>query len=212
MRKTQFANGEFYNVYNRGVDKRSIFLDKWDFDRFLKSMEEFNAIDPIGSIYENSFIKEKPSQKKLVNFIAYCLNTNHFHFLIRQASEQGIEKFMQRLGTGYTKYFNNRHKRNGILFQGVFKVVHVGSNNYLLHLSSYINLNFRVHKLGSEASKLTKSSWEEYASGKEGLCKKDLVLRQFKGAAEYKNFAEGSLKDILGRKESLREMESLLLD
>ena len=156
MRKTQFANGEFYHVYNRGVDKRSIFLDKWDFDRFLKSMEEFNAIDPIGSIYENSFIKEKPSQKKLVNFIAYCLNTNHFHFLIRQASEQGIEKFMQRLGTGYTKYFNNRHKRNGILFQGVFKVVHVGSNNYLLHLSSYINLNFRVHKLGSEASKLTK--------------------------------------------------------
>ena len=209
MRKTLFTNGGHYHIYNRGIEKRDIFLDKWDFDRFLKSMDEFNTVDPICSIYENSFIKERPTKKKLVDFIAYCLNPNHFHFILKQTVEMGIEKFMQRIGTGYTKYFNNKYKRNGALFQSTYKAIYIDSNEYLLHLSTYINLNNRAHKLGSLASK---SSWEEYARGKEGLCKKDIILKQFNNLKEYTNFAESSLGDILERKELKREMEDLLLE
>ena len=113
MRKEYLVEGEFYHVYNRGVDKRTIFLDGNDFDRFLQSMKEFNSDDPIGSIYENSFrgsIRKK--QKKLVDFIAYCLNPNHYHFILKQSSEKGIERFMHRLGMGYAKFFNNKYKRS----------------------------------------------------------------------------------------------------
>lgn len=209
MRKTVFADGEFYHLYNRGVDKRDVFLDKWDIERFFTSMKEFNALDPIGSIYENSFRKEKSSAKKLVDFIAYCVNPNHYHFILRQVTEKGIEKFLHRLGTGYTKYFNNKYKRNGVLFQGRFKSVHVDTNEYLLHLSSYVNLNNRVHKI---VSKLSKSSWEEYLNGREGLCTKNLILKQFKEPPEYKEFAESSLKDILERKTLHKELENLLLE
>src|SRR3989344_3993600 len=125
MRKKPFVTGEFYHIYNRGTDKRNIFSDKNDIDRFFQSMIEFNTIEPIGSIYENSFYlnqlgslasKLRKPSKKLVNFISYCLNPNHFHFLLEQVAEKGIEKFLHRLGTGYTKYFNNKHKRSGALF------------------------------------------------------------------------------------------------
>ena len=205
LRKVSFANGEFYHIYNRGVDKRNIFTDYADLARFFQSMQEFNTLEPIGSIFENSFQKEKvlgSEASKLVNFIAYCLNPNHFHFILEQVSEKGIEKFLHRLSTGYTKYFNNRHKRNGSLFQGVFKSKHVDSNEYLLHLSVYVNLNNDPKLLGSFASKLSKSSWSEYVgdSKAKNFCKKDIILEQFKNPKEYKKFALSSLDDILERK------------
>ena len=84
---------------------------------------------------------------------------------------------MQRLGTGYTMYFNEKEKRSGSLFQGVFKSLHINTNEYLLHLSAYVNLNDRVHQLGSETSKLVKSSWREYiGDDKKEFCKKTLYL------------------------------------
>jgi len=215
MRKVSFGEGEFYHIYNRGVDKRRVFLDKEDFERFLQSMEEFNTLDPIGSIYENYFLKKSQpggrtsKRGSLVNFVAYCVNPNHYHFILKQVRKNGVEKFMQRLGTGYTMYFNNKYKRNGVLFQGSFKAVHINSNKHLLHLSAYVNLNNKVHKLRDQTSK---SSWEEYAKGREELCVKKLVLDQFNNFSEYKNFAEESLKDILERKELRKELENSLFE
>jgi REP element-mobilizing transposase RayT len=204
MRKIPFANEEIYHVYNRGTDKRTIFEDPYDFQRFLQSLEEFNTLDPIGSIYEHSFVKThelghsmSKSEDGLVEIIAYCLNPNHFHLLLRQVSENGISKFMQRVGNGYTKYFNHKNERSGSLFQGTFKAIHVDSNEYLLHLSVYVNLNNEVHKLGHQMSK---SSWGEYTrkiqKGEVGLCEKEVILGQFQDTQEYQRFAQNTLKGI----------------
>ena len=57
MRKIQFANNEYYRVFNRGVDKRRVFMNQKDMQRFFQSMDEFNTIEPIGSLYANSFRK-----------------------------------------------------------------------------------------------------------------------------------------------------------
>ena len=216
MRKITFTNDKYYHIYNRGVDKREIFSDQQDFERFLQSMEEFNCIDPIGSIYENSFVKTNKPQlgslaSKLVDFVCYCVNPNHYHFLLKQVVDNGIEKFMHRLGTGYTKYFNNKTKRMGALFQGSFKSVYIDTNEYLLHLSVYINLNDQVHSLGSLASK---SSWDEYVGGKKAgnFCEKEIILDQFKNADEYSKFATSSLAGILERKEREKEIENLLME
>ncbi len=211
IRKTPFVNEEYYHVFNRGVDKRHIFGEYNDINRFFQSIQEFNTIDPIGSIFENSF-RERPlgssTPKPLVNFICYCINPNHFHFILRQIIDKGIERFMHRLGTGYTNYFNNKYERRDSLFQGRFKSVHVDSNEYLLHLSAYINLNDRVHQLGSSTPKLVRSSWDEYVDDQGNFCEKEIILGQFNNPAEYKNFAESSLIDIRKRK----EMEKLLLE
>lgn len=240
MRNIEFVNGEYYHVYNRGTDKRSIVMDDYDAGRFLKSMCEFNVINPIGSIYENFFrqrqrqleilqlgsraskLKEKQlNEEGLVDIICFCLNPNHYHFVLRQVTNRGIEKFMHRLGTGHTKYFNNKHKRTGVLFQGKFKAIHIDSNEYLLHLSAYVNLNWRVHQLGSSASKLVRSSWGEYVgeytkendgpekSGKnrKDFCEKEIILGQFRSVREYKKFALDSLSEIQERKGELKEIE-----
>ena len=205
-RKIDFVEGEFYHVYNRGVDKRIIFMDYLDLSRFVQSMEEFNTIDPIGSIYENRFTKNKgklgSKASKLVNIVAYCLNPNHYHFILEQIVDKGIEKFMQRIGTGFTKYFNNRQKRSGSLFQDKFKSKHIDSNDYLLHVSVYVNLNNHPKLLGSKASKLSKSSWLEYINSHESknLCNTEIILGQFKKPKDYEEFALSSLDDIVARK------------
>lgn len=218
MRKIKFAKGEFYHIYNRGVEKRNIFSNEYDMKRFLQSMDEFNTIAPIGSLYESSFIsdtvKTKRRSKQLVNFIAYCLNSNHYHFILEQVAENGISRFMHRLSGGYTWYFNQRHKRSGVLFQGKFKAKHIDSNEYLLHVDVYVNLNFKVHQLGGSAAKLVRSSWDEYDNNfKEiKICKKDIILNQFRSVNEYKRFALDALPDLIARKQREKELSDLLLD
>ena len=223
-RKISFAEGEFYHVYNRGVDKREIFTDDYDTQRFLQSMKVFNAKDAVGSIYEHeqrhkNLEVEHPNLDKntdtdtntdrLVNVIAYCLNPNHFHLLLEQVSENGISQFMQRIGGGYTMYYNEKHERSGALFQGRFKASHVQNNEYLLHLSAYINLNDRVHQLGGGTSR---SSWGEYVDGWSGPCKKDVVLSQFKSLRDYATFAEDALGIMQARKKEEKDVSDLVLE
>ncbi|HCR52279.1 MAG: hypothetical protein A3F53_01370 [Candidatus Zambryskibacteria bacterium RIFCSPHIGHO2_12_FULL_48_10] len=221
MRKVTFLDGEYYHIYNRGVDKRVIFNDDKDFERFLVSMNDFNSVEPIGSIYEHSFHKKsrlgnsvsksepKSTKKKikpLVDFVAYCLNKNHFHFIVKQVSDRGVEKLMHRLGLGFTKYFNLRHERTGSLFQGPFQAVHIDSNEYLLYVGAYVNLNNLIH--GYINSTEFRSSWGEYTGrGYGGFCKVDIILGQYKNSGEYKKIAEQTTREIK-RKRDLDHLET----
>lgn len=217
MRDTKFINGEFYHIYNRGNNKRPIFQEFRDLQRFFQSMSEFNVAGPIGSIYAQSFKNESLSSsttksQRLVDFVCYCLNHNHYHFLVKQLVDYGISEFMHKLGTGYTRYFNERYKLSGGLFQGRFKAIHVDSNDYLLHLSAYVNLNNKVHKLSGSTTKLSRSSWDEYARPAKSnkFCKKDVILSQFKKTIDYKEFAEDSLRSIKDRKDMEASLKFLL--
>lgn len=222
MRNIEIVNDEYYHIYNRGVDKRTAFCDEKDFHRFIQGMIEFNVLSPIGSLYENSFKKAPlgssasklavPSNQCLVEIICYCLNPNHFHFLLKQVSDKGIEKFMHRLSTGYTKYFNLKNNRSGSLFQGRYKASHINTNEYFFHLSVYINLNFKIHQLGSSASKF-KSSWQEYKkwNKKNYICTKDCIMDEFKNFQEYDDFAKQALVGIKERKYDLKLLEDMEL-
>ena len=102
------------------------------------------------------------------------------------------------------------------MFQGVFKAVHIDSNEYLLHVSAYVNLNDRVHQFGNETSKLvkSKSSGNEYIekNSKESFCKKDIILDQFKNKNEYEKFAESALEDIIQQKINAKDLEGYLIE
>ncbi|MES2059641.1 MAG: transposase [Patescibacteria group bacterium] len=214
MRKISFAIGEYYHIYNRGVDKRSIFTDKYDLERFFQSMIEFNSVECIGSIYENSFKSELGNSiPKLVEFVAYCLNPNHYHFILKPLQDKGIEKFMHKLGSGYTNYFNEKYDRSGSLFQGSYKAVHVDSNTQLLHLSVYVNLNNRIDEPTKNVFDLSKSSFNEYVNNTQEtsvICSKGIILDQFKSTMAYLRFAEDSWKDILFRKSLEKDISDYL--
>jgi putative transposase len=149
MRKIKFVNDYFYHIYNRGVEKRDIFLEKVDYFRFIHDLYEFNDTQSVfnsarkivrGSTSNN--LSDKTRRRDLlVEIIAFCLMPNHFHFILCQKKDDGIVKFMQKIGTGYTIYFNQKNKRSGVLFQGKFKATLVDTDKYFLPLINYIHLN-----------------------------------------------------------------------
>ena len=158
MRKVQFLNNYLYHIYNRGTEKREIFSEEKDYIRFVHDLYEFNDLNTVLNvghrfeIYGGSTSIYRGKRNLLVEVIAFCLMPNHFHLILRQLKEQGITKFMQKLGTGYTMYFNQKNQRSGALFQGRFKAILVDQDEYLLPLVSYIHLN---------PVELIESNWKE---------------------------------------------------
>ncbi len=123
----QFTDREYYHVYNRGVDKRLVFMADEDRKVFLGKLRSVSS----GPAVENPH----------VTLIAYCLMDNHYHLLLRQESEGGISKCMQRLGISYTRHINRKYKRSGTLFESSYKIKHVDTDGYLAHIIRYIHLN-----------------------------------------------------------------------
>lgn len=211
----ELSNGEYYHVYNRGVEQRQIVLDSGDADRFAQTLTVFNTTEPTEGLHVMLYEparKRADVGKKLVDIIAFCLNPNHFHLVLRQKVKGGISQFMQRIAGGYSRYFNNKYKRSGTLFQGPFKAKHIVSNDYLLHVCSYVNLNDKVHGLKPPLSTLKRSSWSEYlGKTSQSICEKKIILEQFKGAG-YGKYANDALKGMLEMRPQYKELKEILLD
>ena len=144
MRKVELSNEQYYHVYNRGVDRRVTFTQKNDYQRFLYLLHACNDTQPILNsqfYYRGLASIEKRNRETIVDILSFCLMPNHFHLLLRQRADNGISRFMQKLGTGYTMYFNTKYQRSGSLFQGTFKAIHIDEETYLTHLTRYIHLN-----------------------------------------------------------------------
>jgi len=107
------------------------------------------------------------------------LLANHYHFILKQLVDNGIETFMHKLGTGYTNYFNTKHKRTGALFEGPFKAYPINNDGKLCQLSAYVNCNYEIHKLG-KAEYWKFCSYKDYLRLRDGkLINKDVVLELF---------------------------------
>ena len=79
--------------------------------------------------------------QKLVDVLAYALMPNHFHLVLKQKIDDGITKFMRKLATAYSMYFNIKYEHSGVLFQGRFKSSHINSGPYFRYIFSYVHLN-----------------------------------------------------------------------
>lgn len=132
-----FAPQTYYHVYNRGVEKRKIFLDDQDYIVFLGLIKKYLT----GKKTKNSHNHIFKSFYGELNLLAYCLMPNHFHLLFYQQNQTTITMFMRRVLTGYVMYFNNRYDRVGGLFQGRYKASLINADNYLHYISRYIHLN-----------------------------------------------------------------------
>jgi putative transposase len=143
-RASEISIGEFYHIYNRGTEKRTIFQSKTDYERFLALLYLCNNAEAVDLKLQGKILADvvKVSRKTpLVELCAYALMPNHYHLLIRESREGGISKFMQKVSTAYTMYFNKKNDRSGSLFQGKFKSEHAHTDEYLKYLISYIHLN-----------------------------------------------------------------------
>lgn len=210
--KTYVGEG-YYHLYNRGVEKRDIFLDEQDyavFTSYLKTYLTPKNVDELHAIFSSKESNYKAKDKALkmlslknfsdeINLLAYCLMPNHFHLLIRQENYNGIDRLMRALATRYAVYFNSKYKRVGSLFQGVYKAVIIENERQLLHLSRYIHLNPFIKKglpVNQWSEIITPFSLPEYlGQRKTEWVKPETVLSYFnkeKFANSYFEFLGGS--------------------
>ncbi len=204
MRKHPWITGECYHVYNRGVDKRDIFMNKEDLERFIQSVKDFNVIKPIGSLRDkyiyNSISEEliitDKDNKPLVSIICFSFLPNHFHFIVRQEVDNGISEFFKRLLGGYTTFFNQSHERTGALFQGRFKSHHINSQDYLTKIRPYANMNDLIHDLPENKKNLVKTSSAEYNSMNFDIVSKKEAEEIIKFYGSVENFNKECLEII----------------
>lgn len=200
MPRAEINEGEIYHVYNRGVEKRIIFIDDSDYWRFLTLMVLLQGntfVDQISrvvfdvkhSMFDKKIFKEVVDNK-YVELIAFCLMPNHFHMILLELKEGGISKFMQRLLNAYTKYFNAKYGRSGHLFEGRFKSVHVDTDEYLDYLSAYIHLNPReLRGFNGREIKYAWSSFQDFVHENRWgeFLKPNIISEKFKNS-EYEKF------------------------
>lgn len=133
----QYDTYTYYHVYNRGVAKQAIFIDKEDYAVFLSLLKRYlgeaPALDKKGREYE-----------WLANDIvvaAFCLMPNHFHILVYQIELGAVTRLLRAVCGTYTVYFNKKYTRVGSLFQGIFKASMIRHDAYLVYISRYIHRN-----------------------------------------------------------------------
>ncbi len=207
MRNFQFEVDNYYHVYNRGVDGRDIFIDNSDYLRFLRSMREFNNDS---SDAQRDYERRQQGKKlsfgypklsflempNLVEFVSYCLNSNHHHFLLKQLVNNGIGKFMHKLNLGYTKYFNERYSRSGSLFQGTYKAVKVEDYGHLLKLLVYVNCNHEIHNLGQSENWPWSSYLDSMGLRSGTLCNNAIIKEEFGQSENFKSFCKEIIPEI----------------
>lgn len=200
-RKCIFVNDQIYHVYNRGIERRTVFMNKREYQRALETLKYYQLmqIPKKFSEYLNLSLEAKElyinniyqKLKKQIEIIAYCLMPNHFHFLIQQKEEGGIQKFMANFTNSYTKYFNTKHARVGPLFQGIFKAIHIETTEQLIHISRYIHLN-PVASFITQIDKLEKYPWSSYGEyinlSLVNISNPSLIINSFKSIDDYKKF------------------------
>jgi putative transposase len=217
-----YLEGGYYHIYNRGVEKRLIFLDKQDYAVFLNYLKEYllpkdeTALTQILSDPSTS-TKQKDKALKLlrlnnfageITMIAYCLMPNHFHFFLKQKSAYSVDRFMQSLATRYTMYFNRKHKRVGFLYQDTYKGLLIVNEIQFIYLSKYIHKQaLKLH--GSSLKEQQPCSFADYTGIKNTQwVQPEEVLACFSKSnpiLSYNNF-------VLGEDNGYEIIQNIILD
>src|SRR3989338_4631430 len=227
MKKPQFTEGPIYHIYNRGVEKRNVFQRDRDYLRFVHDLYEFNDSDSVSNLWyyfnpktsevEPHYIpRERKQRKVLVEILAFVLMPNHYHLIVRQLRKNGIVNFMQKLGTGYTMYFNKLNHRVGALFQGRFKAVLVEKTPHFIYLPLYVHANpLKIYRGSTSIDKTMKyleeyrwSSFPDYTGKKNfpSITSRSFLKECFGGEQEQRDGMRDFIKTKMEDLENIRDM------
>ena len=151
----------YYHIYNLGVEKRRIFEESQDYQKFLSYLNIY--LTPVDTLrQENPLLRTNLINGNLseqIEMIAFCLMPNHFHLLLKQKNKDVVTKLMRQINTAYSMYFNKKYDRIGPLFQGIYKACTVDNKDYLLYLSRYIHQKPRQRGIS-----LVDFQWSSFSS------------------------------------------------
>lgn len=241
-RKEQFINDGFYHIILRALDDNLIFKNKDDYYRGIFSIYEFNNVKPttiqkrreerarfkkicrLGGGRASTNASFVDVRDKLVSVLTFCFMPNHIHLLLRQIKENGITKFMSKIGTGYAGYFNRKYNRKGYVFQNRFLDVPIKNDEQLKTVFVYTHTNPTSlvepgwKEKGIENPKkviefLEKYKWSSYSDYINKINFPSVTEREFLseimgGEQGCKDFVE----DWIKYKKGIREFPEILLE
>lgn len=210
----QFAPGEIYHVYNRGVGKMDIFKDLQDYKIFLLRMQE----NLFPERFERNKLSRAERRRKSLppnsfGLICYCLMPNHFHMVIQQFGKIPVSTLILKICTSYSMYFNKKYKRVGTLFQDQFKAVLIESNEQLIWTSFYVHKNPIEAGLVDNVSDYKWSSFQSYKNSPTSisLCKEGILIDQFKSKDNFIKHFYNSLNSKIAEY-NITELQDTLMD
>ncbi|WP_392383832.1 transposase [Marinomonas primoryensis] len=136
------------HIIQRGNNRDACFRDDSDYRAYLHFMRE--AAERYG-----------------VSIHAFVLMTNHVHILATPSTENSVSRMMQSIGRRYVQYFNHIYSRTGTLWEGRYKSTLVDTDNYLLTVYRYIELNPVRAGMVEHAADYPWSSYPHNAAGVE---------------------------------------------
>ena len=205
-RKTIFATGEIYHVFNLGVERRDIFTDIREYKRAVETIRfylhsnlpiRYSQFINLPLNLKEEFSEKLKQLEREVSIIAYCLMPNHFHLILKQLREKGLTRFLSNITNSYTRYFNAKHKRIGHLFRGPFKAVHIETDQQLFHLTRYLHLN-PVASFLVNINKLKGYIWSSFPEYldlvKDPICNTSLTDSVFRKREDYEKFVYNQIE------------------
>lgn len=146
-----FTNGAFYHIFNKTIENIQIFstdaiareFEKtFLYYRSTKIKLRFSLFKKLDyEMQKNAWIKFLFKKDFKVDILSYCLMPNHYHFLLRQVQDKGIQKFMANILNSITRYYNILNDRKGPIFLTQFKSKRIYTEEQLVYVSRYIHTN-----------------------------------------------------------------------
>lgn len=185
-----FTQGQYYHIYNRGAGKGQIFFNEGNYEYLLRLVKRYY-------------------QKHGATIIAYCLMPNHYHFLLRQETDEPLSKFVGVLFNAYAQALNIQQKRTGTLFEGRFRHKCVDKWEYLVTLCRYIHRNPVKARLVSKPEDWLYSNYREWIGMRNGELKDETFIQDhFPSPEEYVAF----VNDVEDEKKSYEKISKYMFD
>ena len=181
--------GNFYHIYNRGINGENIFLDAFDYGRFVFKIKKY-LLD-------------------VLDIYAYCLMCNHFHSLVEVKENIVLPKtggngFVTITGTkqlghmlnSYAQSFNHTHERTGGLFEKPFKRKYVESRDSLTSVITYIHTNPTHHEFCEDFREWPYSSYHDLIKGNSSVVNVEAVINLFGGMQNFISAHDNRVEDM----------------
>ncbi len=185
---TNLEPGNYYHIYNRGVNRCNLFYTNENYRYFLRLYEKY--IDPVAETY------------------AWVLLKNHFHLLVRIKEESEISPstlpvpvkaqsmdvppalkkthlYFSDLFNAYSQAINKQENRTGSLFQRPFRRIQVEDAEYFKRLIVYIHTNPVHHKFTDDFRDYPWSSYGSILSLQPTRLQREKVIGWFNGEGEF---------------------------